>query len=108
MVLNFYPIPNHRYQKGTPMKTDIPQDKVLFMHGFSQAEIRGIMWAIKSMQNPPKDIAFCMSTENNLEWKIKDLIKDVREDHDYLKANPPEEIKAQRAAQEAKKNQEES
>jgi hypothetical protein len=63
--------------------------KVVFLHGFTQDEIRKILSAIKLAFDKPLDIAFCMSTENNLNWKVKDLIKDVREDHEYLKKNPP-------------------
>ena len=31
-----------------------------------------------------------MSTENNVDWKIRDLIADVTEEHDYMKKNPPD------------------
>lgn len=65
------------------------EDRVIFLHGFSQDEIRKILSAVKLAFEKPLDIAFCMSTPNNLNWKVKDLIKDVREDHEYLKRNPP-------------------
>lgn len=64
-------------------------ERVVFLHGFDQAEIRKIMTAIKLAFEKPLDIAFCMSTQNNLQWKVQDLIRDVREDHEYLKKNPP-------------------
>jgi len=63
--------------------------KVILLNGFTHDEIRNIMRAVKGAVENPKDIAFCMTTENNVEWKIKDLIKDVREDHEYLQKNPP-------------------
>lgn len=64
-------------------------DRVIFLHSFSQDEIRKILSAVKLAFDTPLDIAFCMSTQNNMSWKVKDLISDVREDHEYLKKNPP-------------------
>lgn len=63
--------------------------KVIFLHGFSQEEIVRIMRGAKSVLEDPKSVAFCMSTENNLGWTVRDLIRDVTEDHDYLLKNPP-------------------
>ena len=65
------------------------EGRVVFLHGFTQDEIRKILSAVKLAFDTPQDIAFCMSTPNNLNWKVKDLINDVREDHEYLKKNPP-------------------
>lgn len=64
-------------------------DRVVFLHGFSQDEIKKILSAVKLAFDKPLDVAFCMSTQNNMNWKVKDLISDVREDHEYLKKNPP-------------------
>ncbi|WP_028974140.1 DUF3783 domain-containing protein [Spirochaeta cellobiosiphila] len=64
--------------------------KVILLNGFNTDEIRAIMKAVKSVVENPKDIAFCMTTDNNKEWKIKDLIHDVRGDHEYLQNNPPQ------------------
>jgi Domain of unknown function (DUF3783) len=63
--------------------------RVVLLHGFSNEEINEILKAVKSVAEDPSDIAFAMSTPTNMEWKIKDFIKDVRGDHEYLKANPP-------------------
>ncbi len=63
--------------------------KLILLHGFSHEEINKILKAVKAVAEDPKDIAFAMSTPTNLEWKIKDLIHDVRGDHEYLKKNPP-------------------
>ncbi len=63
--------------------------KVIFMHGFSQDEMSRIMRGVKSVVDDPSMVAFCMTTKNNLEWKLRDLIGDVTEEHDYLKNNPP-------------------
>ena len=63
--------------------------RVVLFHGFSQDEMGRIMRGIKSVADDPGKVAFCMSTENNLDWKIRDLIEDVTEEHDYMKNNPP-------------------
>jgi hypothetical protein len=64
--------------------------KVVFMNGFSNEEAVAIMRAAKAASADPQDIAFCVATERNLDWKVRELIEDVRADHEYLKANPPQ------------------
>ena len=67
-----------------------PEDyKLIFMHGFSQEEIMRIMRGVKKVVDDPKSVAFCTSTKRNVRWRIKDLIKDVTTEHDYMLKNPP-------------------
>jgi hypothetical protein len=63
--------------------------KVVFLHGFSQEETTRIIRGVRSVTEDPGSVAFCMSTKNNLDWKVKDLIADVVEEHEYMKNNPP-------------------
>lgn len=63
--------------------------KIVFMHGFTQDEMGRILRGVKSIVDDPGKVAFCMSTKNNLDWKIRDLIDDVTEEHEYMKNNPP-------------------
>ena len=63
--------------------------KVIFMHGFTSDEMGRILRGVKSVVDDPGMVAFCMSTKNNLDWKIRDLISDVTEEHEYMKKNPP-------------------
>ena len=65
------------------------EHKVVFMHGFSQEEMTRIMRGVKSVVEDPGMVAFSMSTENNIDWKVKDLLADVIEEHEYMKKNPP-------------------
>lgn len=65
------------------------EHKVVFMHGFSQEEMTRIIKGVRSVVEDQGSVAFCMSTKNNLEWKVKDLIADVVEEHEYMKRNPP-------------------
>lgn len=66
---------------------------VVLLHGFSREQLLPIMRAAKAAAAQtgldPADIAFTSSTPTNLEWKLKDLIQEVREEHEYLKNNPP-------------------
>lgn len=69
--------------------------KVVFLHGFSDDEIRRIMKGVRSVVEDPASVAFCASTDRNLKWKVKDLIKDVSEEHEYLKKNPPRAVQGE-------------
>ncbi|HUI69460.1 MAG TPA: DUF3783 domain-containing protein [Spirochaetia bacterium] len=48
------------------------------------------MRAVKAASSDPGEIAFAVTTPTNLEWKIKDLVDQVRFEHEYLKENPPD------------------
>lgn len=67
-------------------------DKVIFINGFSQDDTIKMMRAVKAVMDNPSDIAFAMGTETNRSWKVEDLIKEVREEHAYMKSHqkPPE------------------
>ena len=60
-------------------------DKVIFINGFTQDETVIIMRAVKAVIDDPAEAAFAMGTETNREWLVKDLIKEVREEHAYMK-----------------------
>lgn len=63
--------------------------RVIIMHGMDNTEIDLVMRAIKKTLDKERDTIFAKTTENNLKMKLGDLIEDVAEDHEYLKANPP-------------------
>jgi hypothetical protein len=64
-------------------------ERVVLIHGFSREETVTIMRAVKSAVQDPQGVAFTTSTPSNLEWKLKDLITEVREEHAYMQKNPP-------------------
>ncbi|HUX50736.1 MAG TPA: DUF3783 domain-containing protein [Spirochaetia bacterium] len=64
-------------------------NKVIIMNGFSHEEISRIMKAVKALFEKPGDLIFAMTTERSLNTKVKDLIVDMSNDHEYLKKNPP-------------------
>ena len=59
-------------------------DKLIMFHGFNQEEALGLLKMIKANLPDPREVAFCMTTEKNLAWKIRDLIADVTEEHAYM------------------------
>ncbi len=60
-------------------------DKVIFINGYSQDDTVKIMRAVKAVMDNPADIAFAMGTDTNRSWKVADLIKEVRSEHEYMK-----------------------
>ncbi|HVP19847.1 MAG TPA: DUF3783 domain-containing protein [Spirochaetia bacterium] len=64
--------------------------KVILIHGFSNEEAFRVMRAVKAAVADPGDIAFAVSTPTNLDWRIRDLVDQVRLDHEYMKQNPPD------------------
>ena len=76
-------------------------EKLIMLHGFTQEEALRCIRAVKEASEDPKSIAFCMTTETNLDWKVKNLITEVLEEHQYMlmqqakKENPEETQGAQ-------------
>ncbi|OHD16545.1 MAG: hypothetical protein A2Y38_13540 [Spirochaetes bacterium GWB1_59_5] len=58
--------------------------KVVVMHGLSQDEAVAAMRAIKASLQVQNEVAFAMSTETNLEWKLSDLVEHVLEEHKFM------------------------
>ncbi len=71
------------------MSNDTQDERVVLIHGFSREETIAIMRAAKSVSADPQGIAFTTSTPSNLDWKLRDLIIEVREEHEYMRKNPP-------------------
>lgn len=65
--------------------------KVILLHGCSSEEIHTILGALRNTFGNEKyrDYAFCTSTPTNMDWKLKDLMDDVWEEHEYMRENPP-------------------
>jgi hypothetical protein len=69
------------------------EEPVVFLHGFEGDALMAIIQAVKKAAPragiDPAAIAFASSTPTNREWKIKDLIREVRQEHEYFKTHPP-------------------
>lgn len=66
-------------------QTSLRPAKVIYLHGFEKDDLFKVIRAIKAEVDNPGEIAFSTSTPTNLEWKIKDMIAEVREDHAFFK-----------------------
>ncbi|MBN1649219.1 MAG: DUF3783 domain-containing protein [Spirochaetales bacterium] len=65
-------------------------ERLVLIHGFSRDDTIKVMRAVKSaIENDPQGIAFTTTTPTNLEWPVKDLIREVRTEHEYMRQNPP-------------------
>lgn len=69
------------------------KNRVILMNGFTQPEILQIMRTVKSMYEDPQNLIFATTTKNNLNFTLRDLIQDLSEDHEYLRKNPPKEVR---------------
>jgi hypothetical protein len=67
--------------------------KVIIMNGFGYEQIDRIMRAVKRELGKDTEIIFAKTTENSLKMKVGALIEDLTEDHEYLKNNPPDQIR---------------
>jgi hypothetical protein len=65
------------------------EHKVVVAHGFTHEEIFALMRAVKREFGKDVDIAFAMTTEHSLQMKLEDVVKDIGEEHQYLKMHPP-------------------
>jgi hypothetical protein len=74
------------------MSDAIKNERVIIMHGLSNAEMDLVMRAAKRELENPRDVIFAKTTENSLKMKVGALIEDLSEDHNYLKENPPEAL----------------
>jgi hypothetical protein len=64
------------------------EEPVVFLHGFEGDALMTIIQAVKQAAPQagidPADIAFASSTPTNREWKVRNLIREIRKEHTYL------------------------
>lgn len=84
------------------------QNRVVLLNGFTNEELDLIMRAVRSAVSNPRELIFGKTTPTSLQMKLKDLIVDISQDHDYLRNNPPPEVVAAREAAAARKAEQES
>jgi hypothetical protein len=69
------------------------EEPVVFLHGFEGDALMTIIQAVKKAAPQagidPASIAFTSSTPTNRKWKVKDLIREVRQEHEYFRTHPP-------------------
>ncbi len=59
--------------------------KVVIFHGLTDEEAAKFMRLIKQNTSEPKEFIFAVTTEHSLNWKVKDLIAELEEEHSYFK-----------------------
>ncbi len=69
---------------GNMNDTPQPDEKVIYFHGFDRQELFQLLDIIKKNIANPREIAFATSTKNNLELRVRELIQEVRKDHNYM------------------------
>jgi hypothetical protein len=69
--------------------SDSADERMVLIHGFSRDETIAVMRAAKTAVSDPQGVAFTTSTPTNLDWKLCDLIVEVREEHEFMRRNPP-------------------
>lgn len=57
------------------------EEKIVILHGFTGDEAVALMRAVKAALPAAKEAAFATSTPTNLDWKLKDLVEHVAEEH---------------------------
>jgi hypothetical protein len=83
---------SERPQQQKPQQgpeADPGDERVVMIHGFSREETVMVMRAVKSAVQDPAGVAFTTTTPTNMEWRVKELIGEVREEHEYMRNNPP-------------------
>jgi hypothetical protein len=64
------------------------ESPVVFFHGFDRDRLFKMVEAVKTAAKEtgldPASIAFASSTVNNMEWKIRKLIREVRKEHEHM------------------------
>jgi hypothetical protein len=78
-------------KNGSGLVENNDEQKVVLLHGFSREEIFAVLRAVKSTVSNPGEVAFATSTPVNLEWQLKDIIKDVSEEHEFFKKKEAEQ-----------------
>jgi hypothetical protein len=61
--------------------TVMSEQKIIILHGFEPEETLVAMRALKAALPSASEAAFATTTETNLEWKLKDLVEHVSEEH---------------------------
>jgi hypothetical protein len=82
-LVNASALPGHRPKRYLGGMDN--RQKVIVLHGFSPEEAVAAMRALKSALPQAADAAYAMSTDTNMDWKLKDLIEHVSKEHRLYK-----------------------
>ena len=60
------------------------EERVLIMHNFEKGEVSKLLKVIREAF-PDKEFIFASTTPTNLEWKVQDLIGELKKEHEEFK-----------------------
>jgi hypothetical protein len=60
------------------------EERVLIMHNFEKGEISKLLKVIRETF-PDKEFIFASTTPTNLEWRVQDLIGELKKEHEEFK-----------------------
>lgn len=69
--------------KNKDQLKDIP---AIIINGLNKEQTLAILRAIRSLEEFP-EIIFATTTEINKNWKLEDLIFEIKKEHDFIKKN---------------------
>ena len=61
------------------------KERVVLFHGFSAAELNGLIDALKTAPAFSREIIMATTTETSLTWKVQDLIQELTREKAYFK-----------------------
>ncbi|ODN29934.1 DUF3783 domain-containing protein [Fervidobacterium thailandense] len=59
-------------------------ERIVILHNFENFEIIKLMKILKE-NFPERDLIFASTTPTSLEWKVSDLIEELRKEHEEFK-----------------------
>ncbi len=69
------------------------REKVVIFHGFTKEELNAALKAVKEALGRKVDLIAAVTTPTSLEWKVKDLIEELKKEHRYFKGRDKNEGK---------------
>jgi len=60
------------------------EERVLIMHNFEKGEVSKLLKVIREAF-PDKEFIFASTTPTNLEWRVQDLIGELKKEHEEFK-----------------------
>jgi len=60
------------------------EERVIIMHNFEKGEVSKLLKVVREAF-PDKEFIFPSTTPTNLEWKVQDLIGELKKEHEEFK-----------------------
>ncbi|HOK33972.1 MAG TPA: DUF3783 domain-containing protein [Fervidobacterium sp.] len=60
------------------------EERVIIMHNFEKGEVSKLLKVVREAF-PDKEFIFASTTPTNLEWKVQDLIGELKKEHEEFK-----------------------